>query len=312
MTLNQLIYFKTITEYGSLAKASEHLFVSQSALSKALKELEDELGTELFQRSSKGLILNADGKKLLELATPVIESFDNIKPEMDKFSGETGKVIAVDSYYTFVYEVLSPMLLNRYHDVKLDLKLSERQAGLIIEDIKSGKLDCAVIGINDPDIIKMLQQDTDNGIESINIFKDQLYLAVPKTHNVYQKKTVKADEILQNRLVSNFNAGHIDRWFQSIMRKKNLPLDYRHVMDQNTFMKAWFVFDYDFITGSVWASNERFCKDFYRHKDLIKLDEPEATEQIMFIYNKESNYISAVKDDVIRKIYRHFQSKMCD
>lgn len=309
MTLNQLIYFKTITEYGSLAKASKHLFVSRSALSKALKELEEELGTELFVRTGNTIILNKYGKKLLEMATPILESIDKIKPEIEMLSETADSIISVDTYYPFAYEVLSPMLLNQYHNIRLDLKMSQRPAEQIIKDVKSGKLDCAVIGINDPEMISALQQNSVDDIESIHIFNDQLYLAVPKNHNVYKKKSIKVIEIMQDRFVTTYTSGHVDHWFQSIMNLKKIPLGYRHTFDQNTFLKTWTIFDYDFITDSTWASNELFCKDFNTFKDLIKIDEPEATEQIMFIYNKNNGYIAAVKDDVIRDIYHHFHSK---
>ena len=57
MTIQQLFYAITITESGSMNRAAENLYITQPTLTKAIKELENELGFSLFVRSGKGMIL---------------------------------------------------------------------------------------------------------------------------------------------------------------------------------------------------------------------------------------------------------------
>ena len=73
MTLQQLRYVVTIVNEGSISEAAKHLFLSQPSLSKAVKELESEVGIEIFNRTSKGITLSSDGKEFLSYARQVVE-----------------------------------------------------------------------------------------------------------------------------------------------------------------------------------------------------------------------------------------------
>ena len=76
MTLQQLRYLIAIAEYGSINAAAQNLYASQSNLSTAIKELEQELGITVFTRSNRGVTLTNDGTELLGYARQVIEQAD--------------------------------------------------------------------------------------------------------------------------------------------------------------------------------------------------------------------------------------------
>ena len=65
MTLQQMNYIMEIDRCGSMNKAAQSLFVSQSALSSAILEVEKELGITIFRRSNRGIALTEDGRELL-------------------------------------------------------------------------------------------------------------------------------------------------------------------------------------------------------------------------------------------------------
>lgn len=73
MTLLQLKYIVKIVECGSMNEASHELYVSQPALSSSVKELENELGIEIFTRSSQGIALTVDGAEFLTYARQVLD-----------------------------------------------------------------------------------------------------------------------------------------------------------------------------------------------------------------------------------------------
>ena len=62
MTLQQLKYVVTVAEKGTLSDAAKELFVSQPALTKAIKELEDEMNISIFNRTNKGVIVSLEGE----------------------------------------------------------------------------------------------------------------------------------------------------------------------------------------------------------------------------------------------------------
>ena len=65
MTLQQLKYVVTVAEKGTLSDAAKELFVSQPALTKAIKELEDEMNITIFNRTNKGVIVSLEGDRFL-------------------------------------------------------------------------------------------------------------------------------------------------------------------------------------------------------------------------------------------------------
>jgi len=76
MDFPQLQYFNTVANLENMSKAAEILHVSQSALSKNISKLEEEIGYQLFERKGKKLILNAAGAKFLEYSINAISTLD--------------------------------------------------------------------------------------------------------------------------------------------------------------------------------------------------------------------------------------------
>ena len=79
MNLLHMKYAVEIAKTNSLNKAAETLYVGQSALSRAIKELESSLGVTLFERSSKGMTLTPDGQLFIHYAKSVLKQVDNIE-----------------------------------------------------------------------------------------------------------------------------------------------------------------------------------------------------------------------------------------
>ena len=84
MTLQQLKYVVTVAEKGTLSDAAKELFVSQPALTKAIKELEDEMNITIFNRTNKGVIVSLEGDRFLGYARQVLEQTDLLEEEYKK------------------------------------------------------------------------------------------------------------------------------------------------------------------------------------------------------------------------------------
>lgn len=82
MELLQFRYFLTAAKYQHITKAAEELNIAQPALSQAIKRLEEELGTQLFDRKHNRIILNAYGELLVKRLIPIMSSIDRIKEEL--------------------------------------------------------------------------------------------------------------------------------------------------------------------------------------------------------------------------------------
>ena len=75
MTLQQLKYALAIADCGSMNEAAKQLFISQPSLSETMKELEAEIGIEIFLRSNRGISLTPEGEEFLGYARQVTEQF---------------------------------------------------------------------------------------------------------------------------------------------------------------------------------------------------------------------------------------------
>ena len=76
MTLQQLAYYVTVAECGSLTEAAGKLFIAQPSLSSSIHSLEKELGIAAFSRSNRGVVLTREGEELLSYSRMLLEQVD--------------------------------------------------------------------------------------------------------------------------------------------------------------------------------------------------------------------------------------------
>lgn len=133
MTLQQLRYALTIAGCGSMNEAAKRLFLSQPSLSETVKELEQEIGLQIFMRSNRGIIITPEGEEFLGYARQVIDQYGILKARYvekqrkEKFSVsmqhytfavkafvETVKKAGMDSYeFAASFFIISLSVLNR-------------------------------------------------------------------------------------------------------------------------------------------------------------------------------------------------------
>ena len=85
MTLAQLRYAITVANSNSMNEAARNLFISQPSLSSAIRELEEEIGVELFRRTNRGISVTPEGEEFLGYARQVVEQYELIESKK-KFS----------------------------------------------------------------------------------------------------------------------------------------------------------------------------------------------------------------------------------
>ena len=101
MTLQQIRYVIAIAETGSMGKAAERLFVSQPSLTKAVQELEKELGLALFTRSSRGVTLTTEGVRFLPYARQVEGQYLNLMEEFGRIEKRKASFAVSTQHYSF-------------------------------------------------------------------------------------------------------------------------------------------------------------------------------------------------------------------
>ncbi len=167
-TIRQLQYFLALTETGHFGRAAERCFVSQSAFSNAIKELETTLDAELVDRTNRSVTITATGQQVAVQARLVlrdVESLvDNARGSQEPLTGEL-RLGVIPTVAPFMLPEALPRLRAKYPDLKL--LLTEDQTQRIYERLMHGELDVLLMALPWP-----MQ-----GVEELPLFRDAFCLA---------------------------------------------------------------------------------------------------------------------------------------
>ena len=167
-----------LRETGSLVEASERVFLTQSALSHQIKELEGRVGCPLFLRKTRPVRFTSAGNRLLELADEVLPRLHNAEIDLQRLAGgETGRIImAIECHSCF--EWLLPAIdtyRDQWSDVELDISSGFHFAPL------------PALARGDLDLVITADPVDEPGIHYFPLFSYEAQLAVSKTHSLVDK-----------------------------------------------------------------------------------------------------------------------------
>lgn len=147
MTLQQLKYIISIADSGSVNAASKSLYISQPSLSSAVKELEDEIGFELFHRTNRGVTITAQGEEFLNYARQVYAQYDLLESRF--IVGKSKKKFSVSAqHYTFAVSAFSN-LIGKVGMEEYEFSMLETKTYECIENVRDYKSELAIIYMDD-------------------------------------------------------------------------------------------------------------------------------------------------------------------
>ena len=124
MNMKQALYFKTIAKYGTITAAAKQLYISQPSLSQTLRQIEDEVGTPLFDRSTSPFHLTYAGERYLKAVEAMLEIDARLKAEIESIRHEDGGRLRLGISITRAMQVLPdviPIFSKEYPNVMLEL-----------------------------------------------------------------------------------------------------------------------------------------------------------------------------------------------
>ncbi|WP_156291080.1 LysR family transcriptional regulator [Oceanobacillus salinisoli] len=187
MDIRQVQYFAEVAKQLNFTKAASNLYISQPSLSKAIKNLENELGTPLFYRGAKQLNLTDTGRAFLVNAKNVVEAFENLTSELnDVMDLKKGEVkIGIPP---IIGAAFFSKLISTYKEVypSIDILLNEVGSNKIKHGVSEGELDIGLI-CNLP-VLK-------ENFETMKLLNDPLMLVVHKDNPLATRKTINFSQI---------------------------------------------------------------------------------------------------------------------
>ena len=192
MEIRHLRLIKAIVEEGSITKAINKLHLTQSALSHQLKEAEYQLGTKIFLRQNKKLILTKAGEKLYTTANEILEKLSDTEKEIKQLIfGEIGEIRMSTECYSSYHWL--PSVLRQFHLLypNIELKIVMEATHYPLQKLQENILDIAII--SDP--IK------DENIKYVELFQDEMMMVVSENHSWANKKYVIAEDFINEHLL---------------------------------------------------------------------------------------------------------------
>lgn len=199
MKLQQLKYFIAVAESGSLGEASRSLYLSQSSLSAAIKELENELGIVAFNRSNRGLTLTAQGMEALSYARQVVAHAQNMER---RFKGDPGsahteeRLVISSQHYPFVSEVVAE-LLESLADSAYRVQVHESPTSEVIEDVRHLRSEVGVLYFDKYNEKAIKRSLSDSGLSFSLLATSPVYACVRKGHPLAAKHHVSLHDLEQ-------------------------------------------------------------------------------------------------------------------
>ncbi|WP_442600300.1 LysR family transcriptional regulator [Neobacillus sp. D3-1R] len=207
--MNQLKYFVSAVEAGSLTTAAKNLFISQPALSKQLMQLEEELGCQLFVRKTTGLSVTEAGEHFYQRASTIIKELEQIMIEMRTFSEKNVlRIGTLPSIGSYLIPSLVPKL-NQTHKIELTIKDTTLE---LVEMLTSDRIDFAFVQDATPP--KNILVET--------LFKEPYDLILPIHSQSKDKDEILLSDFLKDPLILHKHPCDIREFFEKYCKKNGL------------------------------------------------------------------------------------------
>lgn len=140
--LNLLKYFVTIAELKNITKASEKLYISQPALTKSIKQLEEEMGGKLLERKNKGVELTTEGKHIYKKVKPLLQDIEALYDyfeSVNKLEKGVLRIATITSNITLLLNQYLDKFISQFPNIEIIIKRGQESS--ITYELKENEVD---------------------------------------------------------------------------------------------------------------------------------------------------------------------------
>lgn len=282
MELRDIEYFAAVAEHGHLGRAAEALGLSQSALSKSLRRLEEEMRAKLVKRTPKGVELTAEGSTLLSRAHRIRVSLDEITCEVaDVRRGLAGQLrigAGIGHSFHLLPAACTALIKSAPHAI---LKIKETGYGDAISALRKGELDLA---------IQTTYESPPHDLAQEHLYDDCYVVIAAAGHRLAAMKRVTLADLAQEGWILHEPTFAMARHVREVFEKHGLPPPKVRIETGSPTSLRLSVVAASDLLGVTWGSIMRQAGSRLR---LAELDVPELASAFAtgVIYRKEA-YLS--------------------
>jgi len=201
MTLTELRYIVAVARERHFGRAAEACFVSQPTLSVAIKKLEEELDCKIFERGGSEVSVTPVGEEIVRQAQQVIEQAQGIKEIAKRGKDPLAGPLRVGVIYTIGPYLLPDLVRQAIERTpQMPLMLQENFTARLLEMLRTGELDCAI----------MAEPFPDAGLAVAPLYDEPFVIAVPSKHPLARRKRIPAEELKRETMLL-LGTGHCFR-----------------------------------------------------------------------------------------------------
>ena len=201
MTLTELRYIVAVARERHFGRAAEACFVSQPTLSVAIKKLEEELDLKIFERGGSEVSVTSLGEEIVRQAQSVLDQAGAIKEIAKRGKDPLAGALRLGIIYT-IGPYLLPELVKHTIELypQMPLMLQENFTVKLLEMLRTGELDCAI----------MAEPFPDAGLATAQLYDEPFVVALPAAHPLADRATISAEELKRETMLL-LGTGHCFR-----------------------------------------------------------------------------------------------------
>lgn len=251
--------FYTVANYSNITKASEELNISQPAISKSIKNLEEQLGGQLFVRTKRGVILTEEGKEFYNYIKRAIEYITSAENKFTDLKNlETG-CIKIGISTTLTKEFLLPYL-ERFHNLypKIDIQIITNITSELFPKLRNGLIDIIILNLND--------KNYGDDIDIIKCRKIHDCFVVGDKYKDLLNKEISIKDLNNYPLILQSKGSNTREFLDDFARK------YNTVLKPNIELASYtLVIDFSKIGLGIGYATKEYIKDKLKNKELYEL-----------------------------------------
>ena len=208
--------FITVAEVGSFSEAADRLYLTQSAISKRIALLEQQIGKRLFDRIARQVSLTEAGNELLPRARRILQEYENALQAINDLSGEASGTLRLAISHHLGLHRLPPILkqfAQQYPNVTLDIEFMDSEKAY--EQVLHGDSEVAVI---------TLALDSHHNINSKKIWNDPLRFICAQDHPLAALKKPALRDLAEYPIILPGLNTYTGRIIQNLFQKEGIPL----------------------------------------------------------------------------------------
>jgi DNA-binding transcriptional LysR family regulator len=213
MTRKHLTVFAEVYRTCNITRASENLHMTQPAVSRSIKELEEYYGVRLFERMNHRIIRTAAGDRMYSYALRIIDTFDDMELYFKNDSSVTLKVGSSITIGNFYLPNLTKQFQTKQKDAALKIMISNGET--LEKKLLENKLD-----------IILIENEVHNPmLRSFKFAEDRLVLITPQEHPILSKKSIRLSDLVKYPLLMREQGSAVRSYLEQLFAVNHLSLE---------------------------------------------------------------------------------------